>query len=98
MEFLIIDRYGNEKWISHNCNAVFDENGKFAGRRGSNSDITQKKMSELELHKLSTAIEQSSSSVVITDIKGEIEYVNPYFEKLTGYKYKEVLGKNPTHT
>jgi PAS domain S-box-containing protein len=95
MEFIIIDRYGNEKWISYNCNPVFDENGKFAGRRGNITDITQKKMSELELHKLSTAIEQSSSAVVITDIHGDIEYVNPYFEKLTGYEYKEVLGKNP---
>jgi PAS domain S-box-containing protein len=95
IELLIIDRYGNEKWISHNCNAVFDDNGNFLGRRGNNSDITQKKLSEMELLKLSTAIEQSSSAIVVTDTNGAIEYVNPYFEKLTGYKYEEVIGKNP---
>jgi PAS domain S-box-containing protein len=95
MEFIIIDRYGNEKWISHNCNAVFNEYGEFAGRRGNNTDITQRKASELELHKLSTAIEQSSSAIIITDLNGDIEYVNPYFEKLTGLTYKEVLGRNP---
>jgi PAS domain S-box-containing protein len=95
LEMIIVDRYGNEKWISHMCNAVFDENGKFIGRRGNNQDITQKKLSELELLKLSTAIEQSSSAILITDINGIIEYVNPYFEKLTGYKYDEAVGGNP---
>jgi PAS domain S-box-containing protein len=95
LEFIIIDKYGNEKWIAHNCNAVFDEHGCFLGRRGNNRDTTSKKISELELLKLSTAIEQSSSAIVITNTSGVIEYVNPYFEKLTGYGYNEVLGKNP---
>ena len=44
---------------------------------------------------LSTAIEQSPSVVVITDLQGDIEYVNPKFTELTGYKKEEVLGKNP---
>jgi PAS domain S-box-containing protein len=96
IEMLIIDRDGNEKWISHTCNPVFDENGKFLGRRGNNRDITQKKVSEMELLKLSTAIEQSSSGIVITDPDGVIEYVNPYFEKLTGYKSDEILEKKPS--
>jgi len=95
IELLIIDRNGNEIWISHNCNAVFDGTGKFLGRRGSNRDITQKKHSDKELLKLSTAIEQSSSSIIITGINGTIEYINPYFEKLTGYKSEEAVGKTP---
>ena len=41
------------------------------------------------------AIEQSGSSIVITDIKGNIEYVNPQFEKATGYPFERVKGKNP---
>ena len=49
----------------------------------------------LELSKFSTAIEQSSVSVVITDTDGNIEYVNPMFTKLTGYNEEEVLGLNP---
>ncbi|MBN2712969.1 MAG: PAS domain S-box protein [Planctomycetes bacterium] len=47
------------------------------------------------LRKLSTAVEQSPSIVVITDPKGNIEYVNPRFTELTGYSAKEVIGKNP---
>ncbi|MDP6343751.1 MAG: PAS-domain containing protein [Alphaproteobacteria bacterium] len=48
-----------------------------------------------ELGKLSVAIEQSSVSVVITDLKGTIEYVNPQFTKVSGYTFEEALGQNP---
>ena len=44
---------------------------------------------------LLAAVEQSTSSVVITDLRGNIEYVNPKFTELTGYTLEEALGKNP---
>jgi PAS domain S-box-containing protein len=44
---------------------------------------------------LSKVVEQSHSSVVITDFNGKIEYVNPKFTKLTGYTSDEVVGKTP---
>ena len=50
---------------------------------------------ELKLGKLRQAIEQSQVMVVITDIYGNIEYVNPEFEKTTGYSAEEAIGKNP---
>ncbi|MBM4053742.1 MAG: response regulator [Planctomycetes bacterium] len=48
-----------------------------------------------ELRKLSQAVEQSISSIVITDIDGNIEYVNPKFTEITGYSGKEIIGQNP---
>ena len=48
-----------------------------------------------ELRKLSRAVEQSASAILITDAKGEIEYVNPQFTEMTGYAPAEVLGQNP---
>lgn len=45
---------------------------------------------------LSIAIEQSSESVMITDVGGSIQYVNPAFLRLTGYAADEVLGRNPS--
>jgi PAS domain S-box-containing protein len=45
--------------------------------------------------KLSRAVEQSSVSVMITNREGVIEYVNPFFTKLTGYSLEEVMGENP---
>ncbi|PHS53219.1 MAG: hypothetical protein COB01_04560 [Lutibacter sp.] len=47
-----------------------------------------------ENRKLSVAVEQSANSIVLTDIKGNIEYTNPKFSKLTGYTASEILGKN----
>jgi two-component system sensor histidine kinase/response regulator len=48
-----------------------------------------------ELKKLVQAVEQSPLSVVITDADGCIEHVNPTFTKVTGYRFDEVIGKNP---
>lgn len=50
---------------------------------------------EEKIRKLSLAVEQSPSTVVITDTKGKIEYVNPKFTQLTGYSFEEVMGRNP---
>ena len=58
-------------------------------------DVSTYKRAEGDLRKLFQAIEQSPSSVVITDIQGRIEYVNPKFTDVTGYTYPEVVGKNP---
>jgi len=49
----------------------------------------------LELRKFSLAIEQSGSTIVITDVKGAIQYTNPRFEQTTGYTREEALGQNP---
>ena len=48
-----------------------------------------------ELQKLSRAVQQSPTSIVITNTSGSIEYVNPMFSKITGYCSGEVIGKNP---
>ena len=48
-----------------------------------------------DLKKLSQAVEQSVNIVIITDIHGKIEYVNPKFTESTGYTLEEVVGKNP---
>lgn len=53
------------------------------------------KQRTMELRKLSTAVEQSANSVVITDVNGTIEYVNPKFTKVSGYSSEEAIGQNP---
>ena len=58
-------------------------------------DVTDRLRAEETLRKLSRAVEQSPVSVVITDTHGDIEYVNPKFTQVTGYRSDEVLGINP---
>ena len=72
------------------------QNGKIVGLQGTMRDITERKQSEEKIRKLSTAIEQSPVSIVITDTDGVIEYVNPIFEKLTGYSINEAIGLKPS--
>ncbi len=72
-----------------------NKNGKITGLRGFIIDITERKQTEEQLRKLSRAVEQSPSSIIITNIFGDIEYVNPYFSELTGYNKEEVINKNP---
>jgi len=58
-------------------------------------NITKRKLVESELRSLSYVVEQSPVSIVITDTKGSIKYVNPAAEKTTGYSRDELLGNNP---
>ena len=59
------------------------------------AELTAREAAESQLRKLSRAVEQSPVSTVITDVSGNIEYVNPAFTRLTGYRAEEVRGKNP---
>ncbi|NOZ75871.1 MAG: PAS domain S-box protein [FCB group bacterium] len=57
-------------------------------------DITALKVAESEIQILNEAVEQSPSTVMITDLEGNIEYVNPKFSEVTGWSSDEVIGEN----
>jgi len=74
---------------------VFEENGLLSQYIFLIHDHSDKRRSSLNERKMLKAIEQSGESMIITDIHGIIEYVNPSFEKITGYTSQEVIGKTP---
>ena len=74
---------------------VAGKNGKHYGRIWIFRDITERRRIEDALRLLSSAVEQSPVSVVITDPLGRIAYVNRKFTQWTGYSFEEVLGENP---
>ncbi|MCX6833066.1 MAG: PAS domain S-box protein [candidate division Zixibacteria bacterium] len=94
-EFEITRADGQRRSLLITATPQFDENGRFASSFGVFRDITERKHAEDELRKLSQAVEQSPTSVVITDVYGNIEYVNPKFCELTGYTSAEAIGQNP---
>jgi diguanylate cyclase (GGDEF)-like protein/PAS domain S-box-containing protein len=51
-------------------------------------------IAEGKLKQLYLAIEQSKSAIAISDVKGNIDYINPYYTELTGYSESEVLRQN----
>jgi PAS domain S-box-containing protein len=58
-------------------------------------DITARKRADAERKRLMAAIEQSGELIVMTDAEGQIEFVNPAFERTTGYSRKDTEGKTP---
>lgn len=80
--------------------ATHDEVGNLIGAFNRLFSTLRDRQSELaakmqELRKLSLAVEQSSSSIVITNLSAEIEYVNAGFLRSSGYEKQELIGKNP---
>jgi len=57
--------------------------------------VAQHELANDRLRKLSRAVEQSPTMVIVTDLEGAIEYVNPRFTQVTGYALDEVAGRNP---
>ena len=74
---------------------LMDKNGRITGFQGIIRDVSEKKKREETLNLLQTAINSSSEAVMITDRDGNILYVNPTFEHISGYSAAEVLGQNP---
>lgn len=95
VEHRIVTKNGDVKWVSNYCTVTKDNNGVTISLDGFIQDVTLSKKTTEKLRLLSRAVEQSPASVVITDVEGNIEYVNPKFTHLTGYSYNEVIGQNP---
>lgn len=89
------DKNGLPMWLSTTKLPLFDQRGKITGLVGIGRDITEQKKSQETIQKLSESIEQSPSTIVITDTNGNIEYANPKFTEITGYTLEEAMGKNP---
>ncbi|MCF7971511.1 MAG: diguanylate cyclase [Methylococcaceae bacterium] len=85
---------GTVKWLLGNAMPERETDGSTLWH-GFITDITERKAAERKLRMLSTAIEQSPTSVVITNLGAKIEYMNSRFTQVTGYSVDEVIGKNP---
>ena len=92
-EFRILTRDGKIRQVE-----VFSSQTVYQGKPaiiGTMLDITDRKKAEEELRRLSIAIEQAEEDIVITNVEGIIDYVNPAFEKITGYSRDEAIGRTP---
>ena len=95
-EVALKHKNGSIVWVSTNAQVLSDDDGNLTGTEGTTRNINDKKVIEIQMKKLSQALEQSADSVTITDAMGNVEYVNTAFEKTTGYSYKEAVGNKPS--
>ncbi|MEX2183925.1 MAG: PAS domain S-box protein, partial [Chloroflexota bacterium] len=94
-DWLGVRKDGSTVWVRLHTRPLLDEHREIVGGMGLASDISDRKLAEFERAQLATAVEQSAESIVITDVQARIVYVNPAFERMTGYSRDEVIGQNP---
>jgi diguanylate cyclase (GGDEF)-like protein/PAS domain S-box-containing protein len=86
---------GRIKHVHEQGQTYYDDAGKPLRSVGTVQDVTARKQAEARMQQLSRAVEQTADSIVITDKRGAIEYVNQAFEQITGYSASEALGQTP---
>lgn len=86
---------GSTGFVHQQGEVHYDANGDSVRLVGIMQDMTERHAASETMRKLSAAVEQTADSVMITDSKGVIEYVNAAFSRLTGYSSAEACGKTP---
>jgi nitrogen fixation negative regulator NifL len=86
---------GTPLWVRFDMRRATGDAPDSTEMEGFVNDISASKRVEEELRKLSRAVEHSPASIVITNLTGAIEYVNPTFSRVTGYTREEAIGQNP---
>jgi PAS domain S-box-containing protein len=102
MEYRFVRRDGSERWFSDDAAIILDARGREIFAVGLIEDITGRKRvedalreSEERASRLARVVELTQNAVVITDVDGSIQWVNPGFTALSGYLPSEVIGKRP---
>ena len=93
LETKYLHKNGRIVWVFISISLVRNNGGKEDFFVSHIQDITQKKKDEENIRKLSKSVEQSPVMVIITDLEGKIEYVNPKAEEVTGFKAEELMNK-----
>ena len=95
IEFRIITKHGETRWISHICQQMYDDAGNFLGVRGRHRDITEFKRAEEALRQQALVFDNIHDGVLLTNLEGRIIDWNPGAEYMFGYTKGDMLGKRP---
>jgi PAS domain S-box-containing protein len=95
IEHKIITKNGALKHVIENWKIINDDKGHPVRAVGTCQDITERKLADQEITKLSLVARKTTNSVVITDAHGKIQWVNDAFTALTGFELNEIMGKKP---
>lgn len=96
LEFRILTKAGEIRWISHICRPLYNSRREFMGVRASNTDITERVLAEEKMRLASKVFDNTSEGVLVTDVEGIIRFANQAFSRISGYTEAEVIGKTPS--
>jgi PAS domain S-box-containing protein len=98
LEYRILTRSGQERWIAHACRAVQDRAGTYLGRRASNRDITARKRAEEALRasegRYRELVQNANSAILRWTRDGTITFCNEYAQAFFGYSQDEIVGRH----
>ncbi|PYG03889.1 PAS domain S-box-containing protein/diguanylate cyclase (GGDEF)-like protein [Thioalkalivibrio sp. ALE21] len=94
-ELALIDAEGQRKWVRALGEPIRNTDGHIVGAQGAFQDLTRHREREHQIRRFRHIIEQSPAAVAVTDLQGRIEYVNPAFERVSGYSAEELEGQTP---
>ncbi|MCU4750895.1 PAS domain-containing protein [Halobacteria archaeon AArc-curdl1] len=87
---------GSMFWNRVTIVPIRSESGEVTNFLGYQQDVTAEKRFEQDMSLFKKQAEGSDKAIMITDPDGTIEYINPSFERLTGYTAAEAIGRNPS--
>ncbi len=91
----LVTKSGARIDIIESATILSQPGGEVAGYQGILRDVTEKKRRDETLQILRTSIESAAEMVMITARNGNVIYVNPVFERITGYSAQEIIGHTP---
>jgi PAS domain S-box-containing protein len=94
LEYRLRHKSGEYRWVSDHRRLAYDDRGFLTHVDGLVQDTHDRRVAEEARARLEMAVEQAGESIVITDTDGRIEYVNPAFERISGYSRTEAIGRS----
>lgn len=95
VDFRIVRRDGEVRWISHCCQAVLGPDKNYRGRRITNRDITERHLLATEINRLAQAADQNPTGIMITTPEGILTYTNTAYTRITGFAFGEAYRMSP---
>ncbi len=93
-EICNLNKQGQEYWVRSTIIPFLDENGLPLQYLSIRTDITYTKLAEGKLRVFRRLVETTEQAIRVSDAEGRIQYVNPAYERLLGYRSREVLGRD----
>jgi len=84
---------GTDGFVFNRACFLRDAGGRTVRALGAMTDVTERKHAEQRMRRLATAVEQATELIIVLDLQGALEYVNPAFERSTGFTPADVLGQ-----